>query len=77
MELSPAPMGEEMDVRMIYEKFLEIRRSHGEPELSFQKFLARLEQIETAVKTKHGCGDVRFEVRVKNGKAALKASPVN
>lgn len=77
MELSPAPMGEEMDARMIYEKFLEIRRSHGEPELSFQKFLARLEQIETAVKTKHGCGDVRFEVRVKNGKAALKASPVN
>ena len=44
-------------------------------ELSFDKFAQRLEQSKKAVMQKHKCTDVRFEVYIKKGKAALKAMP--
>jgi hypothetical protein len=62
--------------REIYDAFVATRDQCGEKgELSFEKFVVRLEQSRDAVIQKHNCADVRFQVYVKNGKAALKAVP--
>ncbi len=60
----------------VYGEFISTRRQCGESDkLAFDKFSARLEKSRLAVMQKTGCADVRFQVYVKNGKAALKATP--
>ena len=62
--------------REVFEQFVNTRKQCGEPgSLSYEKFAKRLEQSRAAVMAKHNCQDVRFQVYVKNGKAALKATP--
>lgn len=63
--------------RDVFEQFVAARESCGEStvELTFDKFEAKLEKSRVAVITKHACDDVRFSVYVKNGRAALKATP--
>ena len=39
------------------------------------KFAQRMRQSRDAVMEKHGCDDVRYQVYVKNGKAALRIMP--
>ncbi len=64
------------EYRSVYEEFVSTRKTCGEPgELSFDKFKQRLDESRNAVIAKHGCKDVKFQVYVKNGKAALKATP--
>ena len=46
-----------------------------DPMPQHEKFSAKLDKTRAAVVAKHNCADVRFEVYVKNGKAALKAVP--
>jgi hypothetical protein len=71
------PEGEDAVFRGVFEKFVATRKECGEAgELSFSKFVQRLEQSKQAVIEKHACKDVKFEVYVKNGKAALKATPL-
>ncbi|HSI04245.1 MAG TPA: MXAN_5187 C-terminal domain-containing protein, partial [Myxococcota bacterium] len=64
--------------REVYQRFVEVRLECGEPtdDLTYDKFTAKLGQSRDAVMSKHACTDVRFQVYVKNGKAALKATPV-
>lgn len=64
--------------RQVYDDFLDTRRQCGESaKLSFEKFAGRLEKSRAAVMQKTGCTDVRFQVYVKSGKAALKATPAS
>lgn len=69
---------ENQHFRQIYEEFLATKRQCGEPadNLTFERFATKLRKNRDALIAKHGCSSVRFQVYVKNGKAALKASPV-
>jgi hypothetical protein len=63
--------------REVFGQFIETRKRCGEgiADLTYDKFVAKLEKSRTAVVAKHHCDDVRFQVYVKDGKAALKALP--
>lgn len=70
---------EERDVwRGVFEDFVAIRKRLGDPaeSFTFEKFERTLRKNRGAIQTKHGCRRVRFRAYVKDGKAALKASPV-
>ena len=61
----------------IFNDFIELRRNSGEStQLSYDKFVARLEKSRSAVMRQHRCDDVKFRVYEKNGKAALKVTPI-
>jgi hypothetical protein len=64
--------------RQIYEEFLATKRQCNEAadNLTFERFATKLRKNRDALIAKHGCSSVRFQVYVKDGKAALKASPV-
>jgi hypothetical protein len=44
--------------------------------LTFDKFVRKLHAAREQVMKRHDAGSVRFTVYVKEGRAALKASPV-
>ncbi|HSS39150.1 MAG TPA: MXAN_5187 C-terminal domain-containing protein, partial [Polyangia bacterium] len=44
--------------------------------LTIDKFLQKLRDNKAQLVSKHACRTVRFSVYVKDGKAALKATPV-
>ncbi|WP_437576051.1 MXAN_5187 family protein [Sorangium sp. So ce887] len=62
----------------VYEEFLSVKQQCGEPTnaLTFDKFKGTLQRNKDALVARHNCSRVRFTVYVKDGKAALKASPV-
>jgi len=64
--------------RRVYEEFLGVKKQCGEPtgSLTFEKFQGTLQRNKDALVARHGCSRVKFTVYVKDGKAALKASPV-
>jgi hypothetical protein len=66
------------DWRRVYEEFLSLKRQCGEDtgSLTFEKFKGTLQRNKDALVQRHGCTRVKFTVYVKEGKAALKASPV-
>jgi hypothetical protein len=71
--------GDELsDWRRVYEEFLSVKKQCGEPtaSLTFEKFQGTLQRNKDALVQRHGCQRVKFTVYVKEGKAALKASPV-
>lgn len=61
-----------------YERFIEMRRRCGEAtgDLAFDRFLAKLTKNREGLIKKYNCRTVRFQVYEKDGKAALKATPV-
>lgn len=65
--------------REVYEQFVATREGCGESteELTFEKFAEKLERSRVAVMSKHACSGVRFSVYVKDGRAALKATPAS
>ena len=68
----------EADYRRTYDDFVALRAQCGENgSVRWEKFRQRLEESRRKVIEKHRCRDVSFQVYVKNGKAALKASPKN
>jgi len=69
---------EEAHFRHVYDDFVETKRSCGEPTagLTQAKFLQKLRDNKSALVAKHGCRTVRFSVYVKDGKAALRATPI-
>ena len=74
--VDPVEAARQKHYREVYDEFVRLRRSCSEPgELPFDKFLGRLTDTRAAVIAKHGCEDVMFAAYVKNGKAALKATP--
>jgi hypothetical protein len=62
----------------VYDEFLTMKKNCGESTagMSIDKFLVKLRDNKAALVAKHGCRTVRFSVYVKDGKAALKATPV-
>ncbi|MEA2698496.1 MAG: hypothetical protein QOI66_2767 [Myxococcales bacterium] len=64
--------------RMVYEDFLTAKRQCGESlaGLTLDKFKGKLHDNKVALMSKHHCRTVRFSVYIKDGKAALKATPV-
>ena len=64
--------------KQVYDQFLAVKKSCGEPTggLTYQKFAEKLIKNRDDLMSKTGCKEVRFTVYVKDGKAALKATPV-
>jgi hypothetical protein len=64
--------------RGIFEEFLRVKGECGEPveSLTYEKFEGTLRKNRDAIITRHGVERVKFTVYVKDGKAALKASPI-
>ena len=65
-------------LRHIFEEFVALKKKCGESitNLTFQKFSTKLKKNRQALISKHGCAEVKFQVYIKDGKAALKATPV-
>jgi hypothetical protein len=61
-----------------YERFIEMRKRCGEAtgDLAFDRFLQKLAKNREGLIQKYNCRTVRFQVYEKDGKAALKATPV-
>ncbi|HEY4243873.1 MAG TPA: MXAN_5187 family protein [Kofleriaceae bacterium] len=72
-----APVGNPY-FKQVYDQFISVKKSCGEPTsgLTLEKFTEKLIKNREDLKTKTGCREVRFTVYVKDGKAALKATPV-
>jgi hypothetical protein len=64
--------------RAVHQEFLRVRAECGEPTegLGFDRFKPKLEKNREQLMQRHGCRTVRFAVYVKDGKAALRATPV-
>jgi len=62
----------------VYQEFLRVRAICGEgvEGLPADKFQAKLRANRAALVQKHSCRTVRFQVYVKDGRAALKATPI-
>ena len=61
-----------------FDEFLRVREECGEASegLTFDRFRQKLEKNKETLVQKYGCRTVRFQVYVKEGKAALTATPV-
>jgi hypothetical protein len=72
------PAGEDEYYRQVYKEFLAIKRQCGEnvSNLTFEKFAEKLNKNRDALVSRYGCKSVKFQVYIKDGKAALKATPV-
>jgi hypothetical protein len=64
--------------KQVYDQFLSVKQSCGESTagLTYEKFSGKLVKNRDDLMSKTGCKEVRFTVYVKDGKAALKATPV-
>jgi hypothetical protein len=64
--------------KTVYDQFVAVKQSCNEPTsgLTLQKFSEKLIKNRDDLIAKTGCKEVRFTVYVKDGKAALKATPV-
>ncbi|HLK88909.1 MAG TPA: MXAN_5187 family protein, partial [Polyangia bacterium] len=69
---------EDAHFRHVFDDFVDTKRQCGEPTagLTQAKFLQKLRDNKAALMSKHGCKTVRFSVYVKDGKAALRATPI-
>jgi hypothetical protein len=75
---APAVQGEEVHFREVFEQFVATQKDCGAPVngLTFDKFVRKLHAAREQVMKRHDAASVRFTVYVKEGRAALKASPV-
>ncbi len=66
------------EMREVFAEFLDTKRNLGEPTdgITFDKFAVKLRGNREQLMAKYGCKSVRFAVYIKDGKAALKAVPV-
>ncbi len=74
------PSVEDLDAawRGVYEEFLRVRVGQGEPVegVTWERFREKLRKNRELLVQKYACRTVRFQVHVKDGKAALRATPV-
>ncbi len=75
---APGVEGEETHFREVFDQFVETQKKCGAPVsgLTFDKFVRKLHAAREQVLKRHDAAAVRFTVYVKEGRAALKASPV-
>jgi hypothetical protein len=73
-----APSGDEEYYRQVYKEFLSVKRQCGEnvANLTFERFADKLNRNRETLVARYSCKAVRFQVYIKDGKAALKATPV-
>ncbi|MBX3275250.1 MAG: cell division protein FtsK, partial [Sandaracinaceae bacterium] len=64
--------------REVFAQFKAMKEQCGEPTagLTFEKFRVTLDKNREQITKRHGARRVRFTVYTKNGKAALKATPI-
>jgi len=69
---------EESHWRQVFDDFVRMRAECGEPAqgLPYERFRQKLQANKASLVAKYGCRTVRFQVYVKEGKTALKATPV-
>lgn len=62
----------------VFREFLMIKRSCGEStdSITYDRFAQKIRKNRQALIDRYHCKDVRFKVYIKDGKAALKATPV-
>lgn len=74
----PAEDTDEPHYREVYEKFVQTRIECGEDtsDLTYDRFVVKLMKNRQQIVDKHKAKGVRFQVYVKDGKAALRALPV-
>jgi hypothetical protein len=67
----------EQQLPALHQEFLVARRESGEgvEGVTFERFARKVRKIRDELKAQHTCDDVRFEVWVRGGRAALKAHP--
>ncbi len=77
-EDEPEPLDESAYFRQIFDQFVATKKQCGErtDNLQFERFSQTLRRNRDALIERYGCKTVRFQVYVKEGKAALKATPV-
>lgn len=75
---APAPVDEDAYFRSVFDDFVALKTTCGEPTagLTFAKFVDKLRKNQDELMSKPGTVGVKFSVYVKDGKAALKATPV-
>jgi hypothetical protein len=77
---TPSPAEDEVDAswRSVHEEFLRMRSAQGEPVdgVSWDRFRDKLRKNRDLLVQKYACRTVRFQVYVKEGKTALRATPV-
>jgi hypothetical protein len=79
----PAPPGAasadpELEWRRVFDQFVQTKQQCGEPieGFTYEKFRVTLVKNHEAIAARHGTQQVKFTVYVKDGRAAVKASPV-
>ncbi|MGE5789151.1 MAG: MXAN_5187 family protein [Myxococcales bacterium] len=72
------PVAKEVEWQQVYEEFVATKQQCGEDvsNFTYEKFEGTLKKNEAALVKAHGASRVKFSVYVKDGKAALKASPI-
>jgi hypothetical protein len=77
-DLSGLDAADHAHFKETYERFIEMRKRCGEAtgDLAFDRFLQKLTKNREGLIKKYNCRTVRFQVYEKDGKAALKATPV-
>ncbi len=75
---APGEQGEETHFREVFDQFVATQKECGASTsgLTFDKFVKKLHAARDQVIKRHDVAEVRFTVYVKEGRAALKASPV-
>jgi len=76
---TPPPVEPDQDHWVeVFQEFVRVRSACGETVegLTFDRFEAKLRQNRTSLMHKHDCRTVRFQVYVKDGRAAIRATPV-
>ena len=82
--LGPAPQPEpindplDAELRQVFAEFVETKQTCGEPTegVTYDKFAEKLRANRATLIAKYSCKTVKFQVYIKDGKAALKATPV-
>jgi hypothetical protein len=76
--LPSASGSEEIHFKDIFEQFVKTKKQCGESTvgLTIEPFAEKLRKNIVDLKSRYKCSSVKFQVYVKNGKAALKATPI-
>jgi len=69
---------QEAHFKDVFEQFVATKKQCGEPVagLTYDKFVVTLRKNRDQIVKRHDAAKVRFTVYVKDGKAALKATPI-
>jgi hypothetical protein len=69
----------EAELKQVYQDFIDTKQRCGEPieGVGYEKFVVKLRSNRQQLISRYQCKTVRFQVYIKDGKAALKATPIS